>query len=133
MKISQLSRATGASPRSIRHYEKKKLLTANRLENDYREFDESAVERVKAIQIYLRLGLSTEEIEQVLNCKDDYPEYEADEYCDEMLAVYEEKLNEINKQMSTLATVQQRLEKQIRQMKARGTATTAGVEPPGTL
>ncbi|MDO3677171.1 MerR family transcriptional regulator [Paenibacillus ehimensis] len=133
MKISQLSRATGASPRSIRHYEKKKLLTANRLENDYREFDESAVERVKAIQIYLRLGLSTEEIEQVLNCKDNYPEYEADEYCDEMLAVYEEKLNEINKQMSTLATVQQRLEKQIRQMKARGTATTAGVEPPGTL
>lgn len=46
MKISQLSRATGVSPRSIRHYEKKKLLTANRLENDYREFDESAVERV---------------------------------------------------------------------------------------
>ncbi|KEQ24906.1 MerR family transcriptional regulator [Paenibacillus tyrfis] len=125
MKISQLSRATGASPRSIRHYEKKKLLTANRLENDYREFDESAVERVKTIQIYLRLGLTTEEIEQVLNCKDTYPEYAEDEYCGEMLAVYEEKLNEINKQMNALATVQQRLEKQIRQMKEKGIATEA--------
>ncbi|WP_010494233.1 MerR family transcriptional regulator [Paenibacillus elgii] len=123
MKISQLSRATGVSPRSIRHYEKKKLLTANRLENDYREFDESAVDRVKTIQIYLRLGLGTEEIEQVLNCKDTYPEYAVDEYCGEMLAVYEEKLNEINKQMNALATVQLRLEKQIRQMKEKGIAT----------
>ncbi len=59
MKISQLSKATGVSPRSIRHYEKKRLLTANRLENDYREFDESAVECVKTTQIFLRLGLST--------------------------------------------------------------------------
>ncbi|KPV59098.1 MerR family transcriptional regulator [Paenibacillus sp. A3] len=133
MKISQLSKVTGASPRSIRHYEKKKLLTANRLENDYREYDESAVDRVKTIQIFLRLGLSTEEIEQVLNCKDNYPEYEVDEYCDEMLAVYEEKLNEINKQMSALATVQQRLEKQIGQMKARETATAAEAKPLGTL
>ncbi|KZE80780.1 MerR family transcriptional regulator [Paenibacillus elgii] len=126
MKISQLSRATGVSPRSIRHYEKKKLLTANRLENDYREFDESAVDRVKTIQIYIRLGLSTEEIEQVLNCKDNYPEYAEDEYCGEMLAVYEQKLNEINKQMNALATVQQRLEKQIRQMKKKGIAMGGG-------
>ncbi|UUZ90096.1 MerR family transcriptional regulator [Paenibacillus sp. P25] len=119
MRISQLSEKTGVSPRSIRHYEKKKLLTATRLDNDYREFDESAVERIRTIQIYLGLGLTTDEIEQVLNCKDNYPQAEIDEYCGEMLEAYEKKLAEINRQMNTLAVVQQRLEKQIGQMKEK--------------
>ena len=119
MKISQLAKSTGVSARSIRHYEKKKLLTSTRLDNDYREFDESAVERVKTIQLYLGLGLTTEDIEQVLNCGDEYPDYKMDEYCDEMLEVYEQKLSEINKQMHSLAVVQQRIEQQIRQMKQR--------------
>ncbi|CAG7627969.1 MerR family transcriptional regulator [Paenibacillus allorhizosphaerae] len=119
MKISQLAKSTGVSARSIRHYEKKKLLTSTRLDNDYREFDESAVERVKTIQLYLGLGLTTEDIEQVLNCGDEYPDYKMDEYCDEMLEVYEQKLSEINKQMLSLVVVQQRIEQQIRQMKQR--------------
>ncbi|WP_263878679.1 MerR family DNA-binding transcriptional regulator [Paenibacillus sp. PSB04] len=33
MKISQLSKITGASTRSIRHYEATNLLTASRLKN----------------------------------------------------------------------------------------------------
>ncbi|CAG7621897.1 hypothetical protein PAESOLCIP111_02372 [Paenibacillus solanacearum] len=117
MKISQLAKSTGVSARSIRHYEKKKLLTSTRLENDYREFDESAVERVNTIQLYLSLGLTTEDIEQVLNCSDASPEYPADAYCGEMLEVYEQKLQGINKQMSALALVQQRLLQRIGQMK----------------
>ncbi|GGD78966.1 MerR family DNA-binding transcriptional regulator [Paenibacillus nasutitermitis] len=43
MKISQLLKATGASARSIRYYEKKNLLAARRLDNDYREFDEADI------------------------------------------------------------------------------------------
>ncbi|PTM56662.1 MerR family transcriptional regulator [Desmospora activa] len=119
MKISQLSKITGVSPRSIRHYEKKKLLTAKRLDNGYREFDQSAIDRIKTIQIYLGLGLTTDEIEQVLNCKETYPEIEIDEYCEEMIEVYEEKLDEINTQMNTLVVVQKRLEKRVKQMKEK--------------
>jgi len=117
MKISQLSRITGASARSIRHYEKKKLITAVRLENDYREFDESAIERIRIIQLYLGLGLTTEQIEDILrgevSAPDDY------EFCTEMLEMYQQKLDEINRQMSGLEVVKQRLEKQIMQMTQR--------------
>ncbi len=114
LKISELSKKTGASVRSIRHYEKKNLITAVRLENDYREFDESAIKRIRIIQLYLGLGLTTEQIEEILKCEDSGPEdYE---FCEEMLETYQEKLDQINRQISALDVVKQRLEKQIIQM-----------------
>ncbi|HDR6311229.1 TPA: MerR family transcriptional regulator [Bacillus cereus] len=114
MKISELSKKTGASVRSIRHYEKKNLITAVRLENDYREFDESAVKRIRIIQLYLGLGLTTEQIEEILKCEDNGPEdYE---FCEEMLETYQVKLDQINRQISALDVVKYRLEKQIMQM-----------------
>lgn len=114
MKIGELSKKTGASVRSIRHYEKKNLITAVRLENDYREFDDSAVKRIRIIQLYLGLGLTTEQIEEILKCEDNGPEdYE---FCEEMLETYQVKLNQINKQISVLDVVKHRLEKQIMQM-----------------
>ncbi|MCP3742370.1 MerR family transcriptional regulator [Rossellomorea sp. BNER] len=115
MKISELSKETGASVRSIRHYEKKKLITASRLENGYREFNGSAIERIRTIQLYLGLGLTADQIEEVLKCEEIYPEI--NEYCEGMLEIYEEKLGEINRQMNALATVQHRLEKQIDKIK----------------
>ncbi len=114
LKISELSKKTGASVRSIRHYEKKNLITAVRLENDYREFDESAIKRIRIIQLYLGFGLTTEQIEEILKCEDSGPEdYE---FCEEMLETYQEKLDQINRQISALDVVKQRLEKQIIQM-----------------
>ncbi|MBB6673317.1 MerR family transcriptional regulator [Cohnella nanjingensis] len=117
MKISELSKITGVSARSIRHYEKKKLIAPTRLENDYREFNEAAIERIKSIKIYLGLGLTTEEIGELLSCHDPEPEPDMDEYCDEMLEVYEQKWAELNGQIKTLASVQHRLESQINEMK----------------
>lgn len=117
MKISQLSKTTGVSARSIRHYEKKKLIPVRRLDNDYREFDESAVERIRTIRSYLGMGLTTEEIGQVLSCKERSPETNG--FCEEMLAAYEDKLDKINRQMNSLAVLQRRLEKQIRIMKKK--------------
>lgn len=117
MKISELSKKTGASIRSIRHYEKKNLITASRLDNGYREFDESSIERIKSIQIYLGLGLTTDQIEEFLNCMDIHPPYDIDELCEEVFDVYEEKLAEINRKINALSVVKERLEKQINQKK----------------
>lgn len=105
---------TGASIRSIRHYEKKNLITAVRLENGYREFDESAIKRIRIIQLYLGLGLTTEQIEEILKCEDNGPEEY--EFCEEMLETYQVKLDQINRQISVLDVVKYRLEKQIMQM-----------------
>ncbi|ALC81225.1 MULTISPECIES: MerR family transcriptional regulator [Bacillus] len=129
MKISQLSKITGASTRSIRHYEKKKLITAARLENGYREFDESAIKRIRIIQLYLGLGLTTEQIEEILECEDNGPEEY--EFCEEMLEIYQEKLDQYNRQIYALKVVTNRLEKQITKMTDKRRSIKSS--PAGTM
>ena len=121
MKISQLSKETGVSARSIRYYEKKKLLTARRLDNDYREFDEVDVKRIRTIQIYLELGMSTKEILEILKCHDNYDAYDSDEFCEEMLGAYEEKHADIVTQIQTMTTVRRKLEQRIEHMRVQRT------------
>ncbi|MCM2998561.1 MerR family transcriptional regulator [Paenibacillus cellulositrophicus] len=117
MKISQLSKITGASIRSIRHYEATNLLTASRLKNGFREFDEASIERIKTIKTYLNLGLTTKQIEKTLKCTDGYYKDEAEKVCREMIQMYEEMLLEVNRKMNALAVVKQEMEEQVRQMK----------------
>ncbi|MGY4691707.1 MerR family transcriptional regulator [Salibacterium sp. K-3] len=119
MKISELSKETGASVRSIRHYEKKNLIISERLDNGYRDFDKSAISLIKTIQLYLGLGLTTDQIEEILHCQRNNQQPEMDNLCDDLLETYEQKLDEVNHQMETLATVKQRLEKQIGHFKER--------------
>ncbi|RXZ83083.1 MerR family transcriptional regulator [Paenibacillaceae bacterium] len=118
MKISQLANLTGVSIRSIRHYEEKGLISASRLANNYREFDESVVDTIHTIQLYLGLGLTTDLIKNIMYCEYPYPETseandKKSEYCEELLQIYECKLNEIIKQRQIIDDAQQRLEMQI--------------------
>ncbi len=114
MRISELSKITGASARSIRHYEKKNLLSSVRLENDYRVFDESAIRRIRIIQLYLGLGLTTEQIEEILRGEESAPSDYA--FCTEMLDMYQEKLDQVNRQLDALGALKDRLEYQIQTM-----------------
>lgn len=68
MLIGELSACTGASIRSLRHYEQHGLLAADRGSNGYREFPESAVQTVARIRVLLAAGLSVATIRQVLPC-----------------------------------------------------------------
>jgi len=111
MKIGELSRLTNVSTRAIRHYEDKGLLTADRLDNDYREFSESAVERIRSIQLYLKLGFTADEIRSLFQCEvaspDDY------EYCEEMQEIYEAKLRKVNSQIDSMQQLKRLLERQV--------------------
>ncbi len=120
MKISQLAEATGVSARSIRYYEKKKLLTAKRLDNDYREFDEADIKRIRTIQIYLELGMSTKEILSILKSHEEFDAYAGiGGYCEEMLEAYKDKRAEIALQIQELEAVRSRLDQRIEQIRAR--------------
>jgi len=85
MRISEVSRRTGVSIRSLRYYEQKRLLCARRLENGYRDLDEETVERVHTIQMYLGLGLTTEQIEEILDCTGTSPFPQPLPVCEEEL------------------------------------------------
>jgi len=117
VRIGELSERTGASVRSLRYYENKGLISGERLENGYRDFDEGQVERVRAVQFYLGLGLSTEGIEPILNCKgrDAVPgrDPEINEHCEELLMLYEERLSEMDEQMESLSEARSRLKERM--------------------
>ena len=114
MRISEVSRRTGVSIRSLRYYEQKRLLCARRLENGYRDLDEEAVERVQTIQVYLGLGLNTEQIEEILNCTGISPLPQPLPDCEEvLLTLYQVKLRDVEHQIVVLTALSTRLNERI--------------------
>ncbi|SHI74732.1 MerR family transcriptional regulator [Propionispora hippei] len=113
MLIKELSLKTGASIRSLRYYETKHLLHANRLDNGYRDYDETAVQKVKIIQLYLSLGLTTEDIVRIIDCPTSLSNRPL---CQAAYKLYKTKLEEVNKQMAVLQQVQIRLEERINEL-----------------
>jgi DNA-binding transcriptional MerR regulator len=113
MRISELAALTGASERSLRHYEHKGLISSKRLENGYRDFDPVQIDRVKAVQFYLAFRLNTDHIAKIVNCKQEHERPPGHNVCEGLLAVYERKLEEVNAQIASLSELKDRLEKRI--------------------
>ncbi len=111
MRVGELAARTGASIRSIRHYEQAGLLTAARQPNGYREFGAGAVERVAAIRGLLEAGFTLGEILSLSTCltaaADDC------DCCGQTAALFREKLAKIDLQMRTLAQLRGRIEERI--------------------
>ncbi|MFD9701845.1 MerR family transcriptional regulator [Lentzea sp. NPDC059081] len=68
MRIKELSDRTGVAARLLRYYEEQGLLSPQRRDNGYRDYDESMVARVAQIRSLLDSGLTTEIIRAVLPC-----------------------------------------------------------------
>jgi DNA-binding transcriptional MerR regulator len=68
LSIGELARETGASVRSIRHYDEHGLLTSMRACNGYREFPLLAVTQVRQIQRMIATGFSLAEIRAFPDC-----------------------------------------------------------------
>lgn len=68
MRIGDLAARAGASPRQVRFYEAKGLITSTRGPNNYRDYNEAALARVKQIRELLAAGLSTQLIRAILPC-----------------------------------------------------------------
>ncbi|WP_343071519.1 MerR family transcriptional regulator [Brevibacillus choshinensis] len=109
--ISELSRRTGVSLRSLRYYEEKELLRPSRQENGYRDFDESDIERVRIIQLYFSLGLKTSDILSFFDCA--FGEEIKQECLPNAIRVGERKLEEIKQQIETLRKAESLLEENL--------------------
>ncbi|MCR6483042.1 MerR family transcriptional regulator [Amycolatopsis sp. OK19-0408] len=68
MRIGELSRRTGVSPRSLRYYEAQGLLASTRSGTGQRHYAEAGVERVVLIRQLFDAGLSSRVIATVLPC-----------------------------------------------------------------
>ncbi|WP_329278467.1 MerR family transcriptional regulator [Streptomyces sp. NBC_00691] len=101
MRIGELSRRTGVHAHQLRYYEAQGLLEAGRGSNGYREFDESAVLRVRQIRHLLGAGLSSEDIAYLLPCAvGEAPELAG---CPELVAAMRSRMGRIEDQMERLA------------------------------
>ncbi|MEK5643193.1 MerR family transcriptional regulator [Paenibacillus rhizosphaerae] len=118
MKIGKVRKITGVSARSIRYYEEKGLIKTSRQENNYREYDEKTIESINTIQLYLGLGLTTDQIRDIIFCR--FPEQqehkEKDVYCEELLLMYQSKMHEIDQQLDALTKAKFNLAEKIDQM-----------------
>lgn len=111
MRIGELSRRSGASVRAIRHYDQQGLLAARRLPNGYREFPATAVERVRAIRDLIGTGFTVEELRSLAECLQACPD---DARCSaRTAALYRRKLDRVDGQMRTLATLRRRLKERL--------------------
>jgi DNA-binding transcriptional MerR regulator len=119
MRIKELSDRTGASVRSIRYYEAKGLIMTSRLANGYRDYDQGAIDKVKTIQLYLSLGLTTDEIAPIMECPADIQTSRP--LCKAAYELYKVKLDEVNRQIVILQDVQFRLKERMQEFeKSKG-------------
>jgi DNA-binding transcriptional MerR regulator len=109
LKIGELALRTNVSVRSLRYYEQQGLLAPIRGENGYREYSDLAEEQVKTIQLYIGLGLSTEQIAHFLHCV----LLNKEAFCKEVLPLYMTKLDEIEVQILQLQQIKSNLKERI--------------------
>lgn len=107
MRIGELARRTGASVRSLRHYESTGLIEAARRDNGYRDFDATAVERVRRIRGFLANGFTIDDIRPLSPCLDArVREHEA---CDRAVKIYRAKLDEVDARIRELQQMRLRM------------------------
>jgi DNA-binding transcriptional MerR regulator len=70
MKIGELARRAGVSPRLVRYYEQQELLSPDREANGYRSYGEEHVERVIRIAGLVQSGLPTRLVKELLDLDD---------------------------------------------------------------
>ena len=98
MKIGELAKATGLTTKTIRHYELHRLLEdPERTESGYRIYGEADVERLEFVKKAKRLGLSLEEIRDILILHE-----QRLSPCVHVLAVLDRKLEQVDDMISEL-------------------------------
>lgn len=112
MRIGELADASGVSTRALRYYEQRGLLQADRQENGYRAYDESAVTRVRNIRALLDAGLKADNIRRLTACLDE-ENIDRIPTCMEAYALYERRLQVVRAQLAALTEVESRLEQKL--------------------
>src|SRR5437773_1992001 len=104
--ISDLARATGVTPDTLRFYERKGLLPpAARTASGYRTYSASAVERVRMVRRAAAIGFTLDELARVLRTRD-----KGAAPCRDVRAIAARKLEDIGRQIDDLKLMKQELE-----------------------
>jgi DNA-binding transcriptional MerR regulator len=110
MQIGELALRAGVSARALRHYESKQLIESSRLDNGYRDYAASMVQRVLWVRELLECGFSTRQIHGLLQYLEEEEDSEGFLAC---LQQHLEKLVALDALQAQLAERRERLAKKI--------------------
>lgn len=127
MKIGELARLTGASPKAIRRYETLGLVTPGRHPNGYRDYDERDVRLVREIRALNHLGIAVDETRPFLDCLESGGEHVDD--CPASLAEYRRAIDILTTRIVALTERRDALTRRLRDAAYRGSSRT----PPQLL
>jgi DNA-binding transcriptional MerR regulator len=107
VRIGELGRRAGVSPRTLRHYEELGLLAARRRANGYRDYDERDLQLVAEIRSLVDLGFALEETRPFVEClRAGHPTGAS---CPDSRAVQRRKLAEVDEWLARLQVVRSEL------------------------
>ena len=110
VRVAELAKLAGASPRSVRHYDRAGLLSSTRSSNGYREFPLAAVEEVGRIRGLIASGLNLADIATLRPCLTAVGEFDGCDLARDLLAEHIESIqSEILDRQRTLELLQARL------------------------
>lgn len=117
MRIGELAQRTGATARALRYYEQQGLLDSRRQHNGYRDYDPTAIMRVRNIRMLLDIGLGTEDIARFGTCLDH--DLRTQPTCAEALENIEARLASVEGRITDLLDVHQRLRAHLDEIEAQ--------------
>ncbi|TMR22564.1 MerR family transcriptional regulator [Nonomuraea turkmeniaca] len=109
MRIGDLARETGVSPRMLRYYEEQELLSSERSAGGHRRYADDSPATVRNIRGLLAAGLPTHLIREILPCvegpslADLHPCVRA--YLDEQMSELDSRISTLQQSRSALASL----------------------------
>ena len=119
LRIGELARASGISPDTLRHYERKGLLKPHRSANRYREYPAEAVERIRMIRSALALGFKLDDLTRIFKVRD-----AGGAPCRQVRELADGKLAEVESRLRDLTVVRDELRKLLKDWDQRLESTS---------
>src|SRR5215469_7652453 len=122
MQSGELSRLTGISSDTLRHYERLGVLPKPpRTNGGYRDYPASSLDRVRLIQSASKVGFSLPELAAILKMRE-----RGEIPCHRVRAIAGHKLEEVKQQIKDLVAIGGQLERIVNDWDARMARTSKG-------
>jgi len=122
VRIGEVARLAGVSPKAVRRYEALGLIAPRRLANGYRTFDEQDVLVVRELRLLRELGIPAERGRPFLECLASGAASADD--CPSSMAEYRTAIEELSVRIEDLAARRDRLVDRLRAAAYRGSGAT---------
>jgi DNA-binding transcriptional MerR regulator len=129
MKIGELAKRAGVSPKAVRRYEELGLLSPRRMSNGYRDFDEDHVRIARELRSLRELGITAERTRPILECLDSSAA-ESDE-CPSSLAEYASAIDDLTARITELTDRRAVLLGRLREAAYRNSVARPDIAPSG--